>query len=526
MGDTVQAPTKSSLLRPLALPLAFIVALAGLCVLPQIRDEAGVLRAFLLAAGALLAWTVVLAVVTLSKGRALSFQVVLSKQHYIQACIQISIYLIWGWYWRQVYAEAPLILGQLLFSYAFGLLLAWSRGQGYALGFGPLPIVFSINIFIWFRSDWYYLQFLAVALGFVGKELIHWQKEGRSVHIFNPSTFALCVVSLALIFTGTSDSLTWGRQIALSQFFPPHMYLFLFLVSLPVEYLFGVTSMTLAAVATTYVFGLAFFAVTGTYFFYDSYIPIAVFLSMHLLITDPSTAPRSELGRLIFGSLFGLTVVLAFQILDSLDLPSAPDKLLSVPFLNFSIQYIDRIAARLSRSKLFGWLDPARLAPSLQGRPRNLAYMAVWAALFAFMSSVQAVGDDHPGQFVPFWLQRCQAHNARACDWLNRQENAYCAARSGWACNEAGAHALETQHDHAAAANLVEGGCALGYMPACGNVLKLRAGGETLEHAPPTVADYPVILSGSKGARLAGLSPGELSALACAQGWTEACQAR
>src|SRR5205814_7724797 len=65
-------------------------------------------------------------------------------------------------------------------------------------------------------------------------------------------------------------------------------------------------SMTMSAVVTTYVFGRVYFALTGTYFFYDSYIPISVFLGMHLLFNDPATSPRTELGRIIYGSLYGL----------------------------------------------------------------------------------------------------------------------------------------------------------------------------------------------------------------------------
>ncbi len=69
-----------------------------------------------------------------------------------------------------------------------------SRGRGGAatsLGFGPLPIVFSTNLFLWFRDDWFYLQFLLVAAGFLGKEFVRWEREGKSVHIFNPSAFSL-----------------------------------------------------------------------------------------------------------------------------------------------------------------------------------------------------------------------------------------------------------------------------------------------------------------------------------------------
>ena len=83
----------------------------------------------------------------------------LRKQHYLQACAQGSVLLYWGWYWREVYDSAHLILAQLLFAYAFDMLLSWSRRDTYTLGFGPFPVIFSINLFLWFKPDWFYLQF-------------------------------------------------------------------------------------------------------------------------------------------------------------------------------------------------------------------------------------------------------------------------------------------------------------------------------------------------------------------------------
>src|SRR5262249_33860305 len=159
--------------------------------------------------------------------RRLAIEFVAKKQHYLQACAQGSVLLYWGWYWPQVYASAHLILAQVIFAYAFDMLLAWSRRDKYVLGFAPFPIVFSINLFLWFKPEWFYLQFLMVALGLAAKELIRWERDGRRVHIFNPSSFPLAVFSLALLATGRSD-LTWGQDIASTQFYPPHMYLMLF----------------------------------------------------------------------------------------------------------------------------------------------------------------------------------------------------------------------------------------------------------------------------------------------------------
>src|SRR6202521_742014 len=277
-------------------------------------------------------------------------------------------------------SEAPVVATRSRHSAVPRPLLAWSRRDTYTLGFGPFPIIFSTNLFLWFKPDWFYLQFVMVAVGFSAKELIRWNKEGRQTHIFNPSSFTLTVFSLGLILTGSSD-MTWGKEIAITQFFPPHMYLFLFLIGLPGQFLFGVTTMTMSAVLTTYLFGLAYFAATGTYFFFDSYIPIAVFLGMHLLFTDPSTSPRTELGRMTFGALYGLSTIALYALLRAAGVPAFYDKLLQVPLLNLSIKWIDRAA----RSKMLRAFDPAALGRSLAPRQRHLAYMSIWAIVFAAM---------------------------------------------------------------------------------------------------------------------------------------------
>jgi hypothetical protein len=71
------------------------------------------------------------------------------------------------------------MLGQLLFAYGFDILLSWSRQKKYVLGFGPFPIIFSTNLFLWFKDDWFYLQFLMIAVGFLGKEFVRWNRGGK-----------------------------------------------------------------------------------------------------------------------------------------------------------------------------------------------------------------------------------------------------------------------------------------------------------------------------------------------------------
>lgn len=198
--------------RAILLPLAFTLGLAGLLVLAPLRHNPKVVTAFLCAAAVLLAWNLALLVWSRSNGRTFALEVVLRKQHYLQACAQGSVLLYWGWYWPPVYAFAPFILAQLFFAYAFDMLLGWSRRHTYALGFGPFPVIFSINLFLWFKPDWFYLQFLMAAVGLAAKEFIRWNRDGRRVHIFNPSSFPLAVFSLALLATHMSG-LTWGQTL-------------------------------------------------------------------------------------------------------------------------------------------------------------------------------------------------------------------------------------------------------------------------------------------------------------------------
>jgi hypothetical protein len=512
-------------LKARLLPSALAASLACLALAGAVRRSPNALASFAAAAALLVIWNLALLLAAGRKGRGFKLEIVLRKQHYVQACSQIAVFLYWGWYWREVYAYAPFLLAQLLFAYAFDLLLCWSRRDRYTLGFGPFPVIFSINLFLWFRPEWFFLQFAMIALGFTAKELIRWERDGRRVHIFNPSSFPLAVGSLALLATGSSG-ITWGQDIATTQFYPPQIYLVLFLVGLPGQFFFGVTTMTMSAVLSAYAFGRIYFAVTGIYYFYDSYIPIAVFLGMHLLFTDPSTSPRTELGRIFFGVFYGLSTIALYALLGRAGMPTFYDKLLQVPVMNLCVKGIDAAA------RFFRVLDPAALGRPLAPYQRNLAYMSVWAVVFAGLSATQGVGDRHPGQYLPFWRRACQEGRPYACPYLADLDLTYCNQGSGWSCNEAGLMDIALarsgedlrRRDPSLAAEPLSRGCSLGFAPACANLKELASGSGRFSAPPPALGDFPVILRGSKG-ELRERDPAALYALACRQGWPGACGA-
>merc|ERR1739843_62926 len=101
-----------------------------------------------------------------------------------------------------------------------------------------------------------------IALGFMGKEYIRWQRDGRSMHIFNPSAFALGLFSLVLILTNTTH-LTWGQEIASTLTLAPNIYTFLFLIGLIVMYFFSITLVTGMAAISLFGLSAIYNAATG-----------------------------------------------------------------------------------------------------------------------------------------------------------------------------------------------------------------------------------------------------------------------
>lgn len=524
--------------RVLLVPLAAAVALL---LLGGLFRGQPVLAWTLAGAGlAVVAWAAAVHAAARAAGRLLAIDVVIRRQHWVQACAQTAILLYWGWHVRFVYAFLPLILAQIVFAYAVDSLLTWARRDRYALGFGPFPVVLSINLFLWFRPDWFYWQFAMILVGYAAKEFIKWTREGRRAHIFNPSSFPLAVASILLILTASSD-ITFGTAIATTQFYPPHMYLLIFLVSVPGQLLFGVARMTLSAVVSLFLISEVFLQATGTYLFFDSHIPLPVFLGMHLLFTDPSTSPRSGTGRVLFGAMYASGTALFYVMLSGMGVPTFYDKLLPVPLMNLTVRAIDRLVASGRLSLRRGApveaqpvMAPAPAAAALPGsvappagiRRSHVVYTGMWAVAFLALSAVRALGDNHPGQALPFWQEACRAGSERACTYTTAMTGIYCDNGSGWACYDWGIRRIEARQP---AGRAFARACELGYAPGCDWTASVASGAVAATAVPPrampALADWPIVLRGTKPP-LSERDPQRLLAIACAQGWPDTCAPR
>ncbi|MEW6321604.1 MAG: hypothetical protein AB1635_11030 [Acidobacteriota bacterium] len=498
--------------------MGFTVALLGLSALPRIRDHAALAWSFWGAAALLVAWAAGLMIRARFAGAPAVRLAPPRAQHYVQSLCQLGVYAYWGWFWPPVYDFAPLLAGQLAFAYAFDMLLAWTRREEYALGFGPFPIIFSTNLFLWFKDDWFSLQFVLVALGFVGKALVRWERDGRRVHIFNPSAFTLAAFSIVLLATGTTD-ITWGQEIATTFSLGPRIYTVLFAIGLVVMYFFAITPVTAAAAATLFGASALYMAVTGVPFFIDSEIPSAVFLGLHLLVTDPSTSPRTPLGRAVFGVGYGAGVFGLYALLGAWGLPTFYDKLLCVPLLNLAVPAIDRAVRALGERPILTRLG---LDPPL-GR-LNLAHMAVWIAFFGVMTATGRTDGMHRGDALPFWQQACAENRPQACERLLRIEASYCGDNVGWACNELGRHYVEGRlvpADLDLAYLYFSRACETRFQAGCVNLLDPS----TPSQANPRVIDLRLLLR-EGGPNLLDMPEPDLYARACRHGWSFACPER
>ena len=510
------APPPRAPLSPFWVPLALTLGLLLVSFVPRIQAHVVLTRSCWAAVVGLLAWQGVLFVRPKATSAGWSFHTILRPQHYLQATMHMMVFAYWGYFWRPVYDHVWLLVAQILFAYAFDMLLAWSRRDSYGLGFGPFPIIFSTNLFLWFRDDWFYLQFLMLAAGFMGKAFVRWQRDGRSTHIFNPSAFSLGLFSLVLIATNTTD-LTWGQDIATTLTLAPRIYLFLFLIGLAVMYFFSITLVAGSAAVVLFGSSALYSAVTGVPYFIDSEIPSAVFLGLHLLVTDPSTSPRTPFGKAVFGVLYGLGVFVLYSLLGALGVPTFYDKLLCVPLLNLSVQRIDRLVRAIQNSTVV-----TRWSPDWTPAHANLVHMTVWVLFFGMMTAVGATDGRHHGDTVPFWVQACAEDRPRACERLIQIESNYCGDNAGWACNELGRHYTEgtiVPPNPERALDYFSHACEVRFQAGCVNLLD-RA---PLSRADPRALDLRLLLR-EAGPNLLEMPEPELYARACDHGWTFACR--
>ena len=306
----------------------------------------------------LLVWLLILLSSRRLKHHPVRVRLTLRKPLYIQTVLALVLHVYWGLYWDEVGQHAPLVVVQLVFAYLFEMCLSWSRGKVWQLGLGQFPVVLSINFFLWFRDEYFYLQLLLIALTYLTKEFVTWERGGRRTHIFNPSAISLALLSILLLSTD-SVGLTNGIELTMSFSLPPSFFEVIFLLGLITQFLFRTTLVTFgssAALCILYFLSQVFLGTT----FNPTPIDIVVFLGLTFLVTDPSTSPKTETGKFLFGMTYGTGILIAFVFLQYHRQPAHFDKILVVPIVNLLVKFFNSCAHRLVNSRLMKWIPEIR----------------------------------------------------------------------------------------------------------------------------------------------------------------------
>lgn len=237
---------------------------------------------------------------------------------------------------------APYILLQLGFAFVIDILISALRYKSIRIGFSVFPIVLSINLFLWFKPSYFYLQLLTITLAITLKHVWTWTWDGKRSHIFNPSGIALAVASVIALIMGARQSMLLESIIDAYQASRPDVFLFVLAVGLISQSLGRVIFVSAGTLMTLFSLSVLSIGLTGMPLMNHPWIDPSVFVGITLLVTDPSTTPKRWPAQLVAGGLYAVALLGFYGLLSALQEPGYFAKVLAVPLVNLTAPYFDR----------------------------------------------------------------------------------------------------------------------------------------------------------------------------------------
>ena len=328
---------------------------------------------------------VVLAGVTLLFRRRVVFQ--LRAPHLIPAAIQTLLLAYWWLYWPAVGRRVPSILLQIVLAYAVDAFISLLKERTWRIGFGPLPIVLSSNLFAWFSPRG---AVVVVVAAVASRAFI--RRGGR--HILNPSAAGLTVAGLLSM---ASQDFNFGGVFHTLDV-PPNMAELILLLSLVPQIRFRIVLVSVGAAIALSLCGKA--SVLG--------LP-GLLLAFALFATDPATMPRTPIAQLLFGAFVGSATLAFSMLLVAVGQPDDLSKVFPVPIANGLVGWLDALGEKFAPAHLLV------LAPRW-----NLAHVALWLYLV-----VPEISATKSAQFLiaPHWDYATPLVNYRSTDVPRCEDN-------------------------------------------------------------------------------------------------------
>jgi hypothetical protein len=290
-----------------------------------------------------------------SKPMQLSLNI--KRTHVLPMTLQFILFLYWSVYWVETANHMAFVGAQLLFAYLVEGALNLSRQGKWAVGLGPFPIVFSINLFVWYQGTQTWCAFAVIALALLSKAYL--RRGGR--HIFNPS--ALGITVLGLLYMAEFAQVGWTNttvftfvDVSHPLTAAPNMTELILLLALIPQSRFPIVMLSISALTVMVLFGDSFGGANPLAIVpHDPLHPLwpPVFLAITLLATDPATIPKTQNGKILFGLCLGLMITLGSAAMNGSGGDDYFTKVLPIPILNLLIHRLDdwgtRIPQALSR---------------------------------------------------------------------------------------------------------------------------------------------------------------------------------
>jgi len=258
----------------------------------------------------------------------------LKAAHLVPALIQTTLYAYWFFYYPEVGKRYPCILLQVLFAYLFDAALSLTLRRRWALTFGPMPIVFSTNLFVWYERPW--LQFGVIALALLSKAFL--QRKGR--HIFNPAAFGISVpAALALL---APRIFPWGVPTT-GPFLniPPNTSEIMLLLAVAAQIRFPIALISFSVIAALNL--LSIFSPPPAMW-------PATLLILLLFTTDPATTPRNNGGRVLYGAALGIMITILSIVIRNAGQPEDYSKVFPLMFASCFLPQFDRAGKWLEKT--------------------------------------------------------------------------------------------------------------------------------------------------------------------------------
>jgi hypothetical protein len=294
--------------------------------------------------------------------------------HLIPAFIQVAVFTYWSLYWPGVRAELPVIVQEVVLGFALDAALSFARFGSWRIGASPLPVVLSINLFVWFSPDGI---LICIFTAFLSKTLL--RRGGR--HIFNPSATGLAVAgTLSYIFPEYINVGGLFHTLNLA----PNMAEVLLLLALLPQSRFRILPVSIAAVVAL--------LLTGN----PVIMRPPILLAVALLATDPSTTPRTDIGKILFGAFLGFGLVIFSWEMRTHGKIDDFAKVMPIPFANLLVPAFDWVGTTVNQGARWCGQQVLRVVPAAEKaaltifRPiPNPALMGIWLLLTVSILNVE-----------------------------------------------------------------------------------------------------------------------------------------